>query len=56
MAVVNSALISGLWALSFVPLSRAALRKAIMAIWCVCFCGMQWRTIGRLSGILFGTL
>src|SRR3954452_4514748 len=26
------------------PLTGAALRKAIMAIWCVCFCGMcQWR-------------
>ena len=24
----------------------AALRKAIMAIWCLCFCGMQWRAIG----------
>jgi transposase len=37
-------------------LTGAALRKAIMAIWCVCFCGMQWRAIGRLSGIPFGTL
>jgi transposase len=27
-----------------------------MAIWCVCFCGMPWRAIGRLSGIPFGTL
>ena len=25
------------------------LRKAIMAIWCVAFCGMQWRAIGLLS-------
>ena len=24
-------------------LTGAALRKAIMAVWCVCFCGMQWR-------------
>ena len=24
-------------------LAGAALRKAVMAIWCVCFCGMQWR-------------
>jgi hypothetical protein len=31
------------------PLTGAALRKAIMAIWCVCFCGMQWRAIGQLS-------
>jgi hypothetical protein len=30
------------------PLTRAALRKAILAIWCVCFCGMQWRAIGLL--------
>lgn len=37
-------------------LTGAALRKAIMAIWCVCFCGMQWRTIGQLSGVPFGTL
>jgi hypothetical protein len=28
------------------PLAGAALRKAVMAIWCVCFCGMQWRAIG----------
>jgi transposase len=38
------------------PLAGAALRKAIMAIWCVCFCGMQWRAIGRLCDIPFGTL
>jgi transposase len=38
------------------PLDGAALRKAIMAIWCVCFCGMQWRAIGLLSDIPFGTL
>src|SRR5919199_2492152 len=38
------------------PLAGAALRKAIMAIWCVCFCGMQWRAIGQLCGIPFGTL
>jgi len=23
------------------PLAGAALRKAFMAIWCICFCGMQ---------------
>jgi hypothetical protein len=23
------------------PLAGAALRKAVMAIWCVCFCGTQ---------------
>jgi hypothetical protein len=38
------------------PLARAALRKAVMAIWCVCFCGMQWRAIGQLCDIPFGTL
>src|SRR3712207_6791882 len=37
-------------------LTGAALRKAVMAIWCVCFCGLQWRAIGQLSGIPFGTL
>jgi hypothetical protein len=31
------------------PLAGTALRKAIMAIWCVAFCGMQWRAIGLLS-------
>ena len=30
------------------PLTGAALRKAIMAICCVCFCGLQWRAIGQL--------
>src|SRR6186997_1398229 len=29
------------------PLTGAALRKAIMAIWCVAFRGMQWRAIGQ---------
>src|ERR1700750_3311726 len=38
------------------PLAGAALRKAVMAIWCVCFCGMQWRAIGLLCDIPFGTL
>jgi hypothetical protein len=37
-------------------LTGAALRKAIMAIWCLCFCGMPWRAIGQLSDIPFGTL
>ncbi|MBK1842703.1 hypothetical protein JHL17_35450 [Azospirillum sp. YIM B02556] len=32
-------------------LTGAALRKAILAIWCVCFRGIQWRAIDRLSGI-----
>ena len=37
-------------------LTGTALRKAILAIWCLCFCGMQWRAIGQLSDIPFGTL
>jgi transposase len=37
-------------------LTGAALRKAIMAIWCLCFCGMPWRAIGQVSDIPFGTL
>ncbi|MBK1842692.1 hypothetical protein JHL17_35395 [Azospirillum sp. YIM B02556] len=32
-------------------LTGAALRKAILAVWCVCFCGLQWRAVDRLSGI-----
>ena len=35
------------------PLAGAALRKAVMAIWCVCCCGMQWRAIGLLCAIPF---
>src|SRR5688572_30260229 len=38
------------------PLAGAALRKAIMAIWCVAFCGLQWRAIGQLCDIPFSTL
>ena len=38
------------------PLTGAALRKAIMAIWCVAFCGLQWRAIGQLCDIPFSTL
>jgi hypothetical protein len=34
-------------------LAGAMLRKAVMAIWCVCFCGMQWRA---MCDIPFGTL
>jgi transposase len=37
-------------------LTGAALRKAIMAIWCVGFCGVQWRAIGQLCDIPFSTL
>ena len=38
------------------PLAGAALRKAVMALWCVGFCGLQWRAIGQLCGIPFNTL
>jgi hypothetical protein len=38
------------------PQAGTALRKAAMAIWCVCFCGMQWRAIGLLCDMPFGTL
>jgi transposase len=38
------------------PLTGAALRKAILALWCVAFCGLQWRAIGQLCDIPFGTL
>src|SRR6187549_3228278 len=38
------------------PLTGAALRKVIMAIWCVAFCGLQWRAIGQLCDIPFTTL
>src|SRR5690349_1056235 len=38
------------------PLAGAALRKAILAIGCVAFCGLPWRTIGQLCDIPFGTL
>jgi transposase len=38
------------------PLAGAALRKATMAIWCVAFCGLQWRAIGQLCDIPFNTL
>jgi transposase len=38
------------------PLTGTALRKAIMAIWCVGFCGLQWRAIGLLCDIPFSTL
>src|SRR5919112_4347272 len=37
-------------------LTGAALRKTIMAIWCLCFCGMQWRGVGYLCDIPFSTL
>ncbi|MDR3735603.1 MAG: hypothetical protein P4L10_08715 [Acidobacteriaceae bacterium] len=34
----------------------ALLEKAILSIWCVCFCGMQWRAVGKLSGPPFTML
>jgi hypothetical protein len=30
--------------------------KSITAIRCLCFCGLQWRAIGQLGDIPFGTL
>jgi hypothetical protein len=38
------------------PLAGAELRRAVMAIWCVCFCGVQWRATGLPCEIPFGTL
>lgn len=38
------------------PLSGDRLDKVIMAIWCVCHGGMQWRTVGHLTGIPFATI
>src|ERR1700728_651169 len=38
------------------PLAGAALCKAVVAIWCVGFRGMQWRAIGLLCDMPFGTL
>jgi Transposase DDE domain len=41
------------------PPAGAALRKAVMAIWCVCSClflWQGWRAIGLLCDIPFGTL
>jgi transposase len=38
------------------PLSSEMLDKVIMSIWCVCYGGMQWRTIGLLTGIPFTTV
>lgn len=38
------------------PLSGEKLDKVIMSIWCVCYGGMQWRTIGHLTGIPFATI
>jgi hypothetical protein len=31
-----------------VALDGAMLDRAILSIWCVCFCGMQWRAVGKL--------
>src|SRR3954470_5462609 len=38
------------------PLPEATLDRVIMCIWCVCYCGMQWRTVCRLAGLPFGTV
>src|SRR3954471_8544920 len=37
-------------------LTGAPLRKAILAIGCLCFCGLQWRAVGYLCDIPFSTL
>src|SRR5918994_2553759 len=37
------------------PLPEATLNRVIMCIWCVCYCGIQWRTVCRLAGLPFGT-
>jgi transposase len=38
------------------PLPEATLNRVIMCIWCVCYCGIQWRTVCRLAGLPFGTV
>jgi transposase len=38
------------------PLSGDDLDKVIMCIWCVCYCGMQWRSVAHLSGMPYGTV
>ena len=38
------------------PLPEETLDRVIMCIWCVCSCGMQWRTVCRLAGLPFGTV
>ncbi|MBW4092722.1 MAG: transposase [Proteobacteria bacterium] len=37
-------------------LAGAAQRKAVRTVWCVCFCGMQWRAIEQFCDIPFNTL
>lgn len=31
-------------------------RRCLMAMWSVCFCGMQWRAVARMTQLPFGTL
>jgi transposase len=38
------------------PLPEEKLDKVIMCIWCVCYCGMQWRTACLLADLPFGTV
>jgi transposase len=38
------------------PLKGDMLKRAIMAIWHVCFCGAQWRSIAYLAGIPHSTI
>jgi Transposase DDE domain len=37
-------------------LSDDQLDKVILCIWCLCYSGMQWRTVGLLSGVPFETV
>jgi hypothetical protein len=37
-------------------LAGAALRRAVLAVWCVCLCGMQWQAVGLLRDIPCNTL
>jgi transposase len=38
------------------PLPEEKLDKVIMCIWCVCSCGMPWRTVCHLADLPFGTV
>ena len=38
------------------PLPEATLDRVIMCIWCVCYCGMQWRAACKLADLPFGTV
>ena len=38
------------------PLHDETLDKVIVSIWCVCYGGMPWRTVGLLTGLPFATV